>query len=149
MQLVKSINCTALCLDSSRLIVVVWACPQGARGKGSFLPLQIHVSASKCGCQEAGEEGAAVAPRHRTARCFKPPERFGKFCVCRESLCKSAKELWRNRRPVTLQRRHVCVYVNFVFPSMRSALVSGMLVDGESQNPTKQNRLPHKNWLHD
>lgn len=62
MQLVKSINCTALCLDSSRLILVVWACPQGARGRGSFLPLQIHVSASKCGCQEAGEEGAAVAP---------------------------------------------------------------------------------------
>lgn len=34
MQLVKSKNCPALCLDSSGLILVVSAHPQGATGKG-------------------------------------------------------------------------------------------------------------------
>lgn len=66
MQPVDSKNCTALCLDSSPLILVVSPHPQGEREGGrerqSFLPLQIHVSASKCG-GPTGWRGGLVTGR--------------------------------------------------------------------------------------
>lgn len=71
MQPVDSKNCSALCLDSSPLILVVSPHPQGEREereRQSFLPLQIHVSASKCGGPEAG--GVALP---LVGRCLKPP----------------------------------------------------------------------------
>lgn len=60
MQSADSKNCPALCLVSSPLIFVVSPHPQGAGGRErhSFLPLQMHVSASKCGAPEAA--GTAV-----------------------------------------------------------------------------------------
>lgn len=60
MQLVKSKNCPALCLDSSRLILVVSVRPQGARGRGTVSFHYKYMSASKCGGPEAGEGW----PRH-------------------------------------------------------------------------------------